>query len=218
MKSHLKKAGHILSIIRLTAELRVRIAGVLALVAMLFIFAGCAASGWTAEEISIINVPSDTLHVYTIETASEREVLRRESCLDFSDEMLSTEEYARLAVKMLATVTAPSQDGVGIAGPQVGISRNIVCVQRFDKPGEPFETYPNIRIINYFGEQELGPEGCLSVPGKSGEVVRYRDIEISYRNPVTMRDTTERIEGFTAVIFQHECDHLHGVLYSDKLM
>lgn len=187
-------------------------------VATLLAFAGCAAPGWTAEESGIINSPSDTLHVYTVENQSENEVLRRESCLDFSDEMLSTEEYARLAFKMLATVTAPSQDGVGIAGPQVGISRNIVCVQRFDKPGEPFETYPNIRITNFYGEQEPGPEGCLSVPGKRGEVARYRDIEISYRNPVTMRDTTERIEGFTAVIFQHECDHLHGVLYSDKLI
>lgn len=204
------------SITLLPAVARARITVALVSLATLFAFAGCAASGWTTEEQSIINAPSDTLHVYTIEIASESEVLRRESCLDFADRMLKTDEYRRLATKMLATVTAPSQDGVGIAGPQVGISRNIVCVQRFDKPGEPFETYPNIRIINYYGEQEPGPEGCLSVPGKRGNVLRYRDIEISYRNPVTMLDTTERIKGFTAVIFQHECDHLQGVLYSDK--
>lgn len=206
------------SITLLPAAARARITVVSVPVATLLAFAGCTAHGWTAEESGIINSPSDTLHVYTVENQSENEVLRRESCLDFSDEMLSTEEYARLAFKMLATVTAPSQDGVGIAGPQVGILRNIVCVQRFDKPGEPFETYPNIRITNFYGEQEPGPEGCLSVPGKRGEVLRYRDIEISYRNPSTMRDTMERVIGFTAVIFQHECDHLHGVLYSDKLI
>lgn len=206
------------SITLLPAVARARITVVSVPVATLLAFAGCTAHGWTAEESGIINSSSDTLHVYTVENPSENEVLRRESCLDFSDEMLSTEEYARLAFKMLATVTAHSQDGVGIAGPQVGISRNIVCVQRFDKPGEPFETYPNIRITNFYGEQEPGPEGCLSVPGKRGEVARYRDIEISYRNPVTMRDTMERVIGFTAVIFQHECDHLHGVLYSDKVI
>ena len=132
--------------------------------------------------------------------------------------------------------TDPSEDGVGIAGPQVGISRRIVAVQRFDKPGEPFEVYPNVRIVGRRGELCSGPEGCLSVPGRRGNVLRYRDIDIQYtlipssayadgasatsngaRVSGALRDTTERIQGFTAVIFQHECDHLDGVLYIDKL-
>ena len=62
---------------------------------------------------------------------------------------------------------------------------------------------------------EPGPEGCLSIPGKRGTVLRLRDIDISYSRP-DLPDTTERIQGFTAVIFQHECDHLDGVLYTDK--
>lgn len=44
------------------------------------------------------------------------------------------------------TVTDSTQDGVGIAGPQVGLKRRVVAVQRFDKAGEPFEVYPNIRV------------------------------------------------------------------------
>ncbi|HCQ72338.1 MAG TPA: peptide deformylase, partial [Rikenellaceae bacterium] len=98
-----------------------------------------------------------------------------------------------------------------------GISRRVVAVQRFDKDGEPFEVYPNIRITDRRGEKELGPEGCLSIPGKRGEVSRYRDIDITYTSVRTLRDTTETIKGFTAVIFQHECDHLDGILYTDYL-
>ena len=48
-------------------------------------------------------------------------------------------------------------------------------------------------------------------------MLRYRDIDIRYTSPKTLADTLERIQGFTAVIFQHECDHLDGILYTDKL-
>ena len=74
------------------------------------------------------------------------------------------------------------------------------------------------RITATRGTMEPGPEGCLSVPGRRGEVLRYRDIDISYISPETLQTVTERVEGFTAVIFQHECDHLDGVLYIDKLV
>ena len=50
---------------------------------------------------------------------------------------------------------------------------------------------------------------------KRGNVERYQDIDINYTSLKTLRDTTESIKGFTAVIFQHECDHLNGILYTD---
>ncbi|MDY5317981.1 MAG: peptide deformylase, partial [Candidatus Cryptobacteroides sp.] len=129
---------------------------------------------------------------------------------------LQSREFKVLAGKMVSTVTSPEQDGVGIAGPQLGVSRRVVAVQRFDKEGEPFEIYPNIRIVAKRGEKVPGPEGCLSVPGKRGDVLRYRDIDIVYSlADGTARDTLETVKGFTAVIFQHECDHLDGVLYTD---
>ena len=107
---------------------------------------------------------------------------------------------------------------MGIAAPQVGVSRNVIAVQRLDKEGEPFEVYPNIRITAFRGEREAGWEGCLSIPGRRGNVLRWRDIDISYTALASWRDTTERIQGFTAVIFQHETDHLKGILYTDKLL
>ena len=133
------------------------------------------------------------------------------------------------------TVTHPSQDGVGIAGPQIGLNRRVVAVQRFDKEGEPFEVYPNVRIVWASDSLAAGPEGCLSVPDRRGEVLRSQEIIIEYADitgiehslqqnrlksnrhakPVPMvRDT---VSGFTAVIFQHEIDHLDGVLYIDRL-
>lgn len=178
--------------------------------------AGCDAGDWTVAERKLIENPSEVMRVLTLEDASDAAVLRKQS-RDLPPAALADPLYAELADKLVATVTSPEQDGVGIAGPQVGVLRRIVAVQRFDKEGEPFEVYPNIRITATRGALEPGAEGCLSVPGRRGTVLRYRDIDIRYTSPATGRDTTERVEGFTAVIFQHETDHLDGVLYIDKL-
>ena len=215
-----------------------------ALCVALLICTGCAGNGgWTDSEKAVIastipgtdSLGTSILRVLTIADLADSLVLRT-PCSDFTPAMLQSPEFAALSSLMIATVQDPSEDGVGIAGPQVGISRRIVAVQRFDKPGEPFEVYPNVRIVGQRGELCSGPEGCLSVPGRRGNVLRYRDIDIQYtlipssayadgasatsngaRVSGALRDTTERIQGFTAVIFQHECDHLDGVLYIDKL-
>jgi peptide deformylase len=174
------------------------------------------------------------MRVLTIDAPSDLAVLRSLS-YDLSDSALLSDDFKRLAELMVATVTHPSQDGVGIAGPQVGLNRRVVAVQRFDKEGEPFEVYPNVRIVWASDSLATGPEGCLSVPDRRGEVLRSQEIVIEYADidgaeysckegrlnsnrdvkPIPMvRDT---VSGFTAVIFQHEVDHLDGVLYIDRL-
>ena len=173
--------------------------------------------GWSRGERKVIEGEGEVMRVLTVEDEKDLKVLRTEA-EGLTAKEVASETYRVLAEKLVATVTSPEQDGVGIAGPQVGISRRVVAVQRFDKEGEPFEVYPDIRITATRGAMEPGPEGCLSVPGRRGEVLRYRDIDISYLSPVTLETVTERIEGFTAVIFQPECDHLDGVLYIDKLL
>lgn len=185
-------------------------------VAAMMLATACTSS-WSRSEKDLIRSQGDVMHVYTVDVPSE-DTLLRTPCKDFSLSMISSELYGELAGKMLSTVTSPEQDGVGIAGPQVGISRRVVAVLRYDKQDEPFEVYPNIRITAFHGELVPGPEGCLSVPGRRGDVPRYQDIEISYVSPATLRDTTERITGYTAVIFQHECDHLDGVIYMDRII
>lgn len=176
--------------------------------------AGCGrGGGWTQAEKELINGSDSVMYVTTI--TADSAILRTPS-IDLSPDALKSAELATLMAKMLRTVTDPSQDGVGIAAPQVGINRRIVCVQRFDKEGEPFECYPNIRIDSLLGEIKVGPEGCLSVPGKRGLVPRHSRIKISYVSTPDGEARNEEIEGFTAVIFQHECDHLDGILYTDR--
>lgn len=178
----------------------------------------CAPGGWTASEKALINDESKgaVMRVLTVDDAADSLILRAPS-KDMSVKALKSPEYKLLENRLIATVTSPEQDGVGIAGPQVGLLRRVVAVQRFDKEGEPFEVYPNIRITAFRGDKEPGGEGCLSVPGRRGQVLRYRDIDITYTSLQSYADTTERVQGFTAVIFQHECDHLDGVLYIDKI-
>lgn len=178
-------------------------------------------ASWTDGEKAIINGRSPA-RVLTVEDSLDLKILRNSS-IALEDADLMSDEYAGLAALLVATVTDPSQDGVGIAAPQIGISRRVVAVQRFDKEGEPFEVYPNIRIVATRGEKEPGPEGCLSVPGYRGTVERWQEIDIRYTATCgeegakdRLRDTTETVKGYTAVIFQHECDHLDGILYVDK--
>lgn len=180
----------------------------------------CACGGnpaptFSEAEKELLDGGDTVMRVLTVDNPEDLTVLRTE-CADIPAEELRSEEYATLAARMVATVTSPEQDGVGIAGPQVGISRRVVAVQRFDKEGEPFEVYPNIRITAFRGERLAGSEGCLSVPGRRGEVLRWQDIDISYTSSRTLKDTVETVQGFTAVIFQHECDHLDGIIYTDK--
>ena len=199
----------------------------------LFIMAlsSCTSKGnFTKSDLNIINSRDSILRVLTVDNPADNKVLRKPSrCL--TDRALLSEDFARLSELMLATVTHPSQDGVGIAAPQVGLNKRVIAVQRFDKKRKlqngktefPFEVYANIKIVGASEEVELGGEGCLSVPGRNGDVLRSKEIIIEYtdysnsngrkRLPVVR----ETVNGFTAVIFQHEIDHLEGVLYIDKV-
>ena len=185
-------------------------------------FADCSrhsnlkASGFTSYELSVINESDSIMRVLTIDDPRDLAVLRAQSS-DFSSEALLSEEFERLSELMVATVTHPSQDGVGIAGPQVGLNRRVVAVQRFDKEGEPFEVYPNVRIVWQSDSLAFGPEGCLSVPDRREDVARSQEIVIEYTAVPGLKTISDTISGFTAVIFQHEVDHLDGVLYIDRV-
>ena len=180
--------------------------------------------GFTPEELALINGADSIMRVLTIDNPADSAVLRTPS-RDIPAETLTSADFERLAELMLATVKHPSQDGVGIAGPQVGINRRVVAVQRYDKePVEcdgisdyPFEVYPNVRIVWASDVLRPGPEGCLSVPDRREVVMRSEEIVIEYTNLKALQTVRDTIKGFTAVIFQHEIDHLDGTLYIDRL-
>jgi len=121
-----------------------------------------------------------------------------------------------LAKRMYLAVTDSLHPGVGIAAPQVGINRNVIWVQRFDKKGEPLELYLNPKITWRSKLLRKGLEGCLSIPDTMGQVLRNYTIHLTYQD-IKGHDHEEMVEGFTAVIFQHETDHLLGILFTDRL-
>lgn len=118
--------------------------------------------------------------------------------------------------RLWLTVTDSANLGVGIAAPQVGVHKRIIWIQRFDREGFPWEVYLNPKILECKGDSVAGPEGCLSIPGRTDTVFRPREILLEY-DLIDGEHKKEVVKGFTSVIFQHEIDHLNGILYLDHL-
>ena len=113
----------------------------------------------------------------------------------------------RLLNDMVDTMHAAN--GIGLAGPQVGISKRILVVDIGEGPIKLI----NPRIVDTDGSG-WGPEGCLSIPGLLGQVKRHAEIEVKGLNEhgETMHFACD---GLLAVVFQHEIDHLDGKLFID---
>ncbi|MGD2183657.1 peptide deformylase [Lusitaniella coriacea] len=117
--------------------------------------------------------------------------------------------------------TARLKNGVGIAAPQVSQSYRLFIVA--SRPNERYPDAPemeptamlNPSILSHGEERVKGWEGCLSVPGFRGLVPRYERIEVEYWDRQGRRNVRE-LSGFIARIFQHELDHLNGILFIDR--
>jgi peptide deformylase len=109
--------------------------------------------------------------------------------------------------------------GVGLAAPQVGVSQRLIVVEYGDEDNEdaPKKLFvlANPEYISQSEEKELGIEACLSVPNLVGEVDRHFAVTIKAQN---RRGTFVKVkaEGWLARIFQHEIDHLEGIIYTDR--
>jgi peptide deformylase len=102
-------------------------------------------------------------------------------------------------------------EGVGLAAPQIGISKRVIVVDVGDENG--LVEMVNPVIVEQEGEQ-LGPEGCLSIPNLNGEVRRAERIVVQGQNS-DGDSITVNASGYFARAFQHEIDHLNGVLFTD---
>ena len=135
-----------------------------------------------------------------------------------------TEPLNREIVKLIDTLinTAIANKGVGIAAPQISQSYRLFIVA-----SHPSDRYPhaptmpptamiNPRILSHSTEMTKDWEGCLSVPNVRGLVPRYQTIEVEY----TTREgkiKQEILTDFVARIFQHELDHLDGIVFTDRI-
>jgi len=169
----------------------------------------------TDAELEYINSESqdEAMRVFKNNSTSDDDVLRAKSL----PALMFSEGYDVLEKRMMAALI--EEKGVGIAAPQVGINRRVIFVQRLDKENTPFEIYYNPLITEKRGDMEEGWEGCLSVPDGFGKVMRWLDITVEHdiaESDGKIIRFSENISGFTAIIFQHEIDHLDGVLFIDK--
>ncbi len=119
-------------------------------------------------------------------------------------------------------------NGIGLAAPQIGVLKKVVIIGY-----EPSERYPEVQfdkeidgvkyrvlinpVIEYLTDETIGFwEGCLSVPGMRGYVERPKKIRVKFYD-MNEEFHDEIVEGFEAIVIQHECDHLEGILYVDRL-
>ncbi|MDN5397094.1 MAG: peptide deformylase [Chryseobacterium sp.] len=166
----------------------------------------------TSHEISLINNGdvNTALPIYQTTDANQHNTL-----LSLSSEINPVDPNTAVLVKRMKESLLSTDGGVGIAAPQVGINRKIIWVQRFDKEGNPLEYFINPVIVWRSELQNLGPEGDLSIPEFRDQFYRSKVIQLEYVD-LKGQKYSEIVEGFTEVIFQHEIDHLFGILISDK--
>ncbi|HEX7480766.1 MAG TPA: peptide deformylase [Polyangiales bacterium] len=146
----------------------------------------------------------------------------RAKCRDVTREEITTPEIKRLVRDMVETMH--EYGGVGLAAPQVHESVRLAVIQ-YDNDNERYEGQAEQPLLVLFNARVkvLDPtpagfwEGCLSVPGLRGYVERPSKIEVNFLDE-RGKPKTMLAEGFLATVFQHELDHLDGVLYVDKIV
>ena len=144
-----------------------------------------------------------------------KKVLRQEA--EYITPSDITSRKIQSVISDMNTSLATQNDGVAIAAPQIGESYRIFTVAPFifDQPENEHLVYINPEIIKVSKKTKFKHEGCLSCRWKVGDVSRHVEVTVraydEYGN-----EFTESADGLLAHIFQHEIDHLHGILFIDK--
>jgi len=124
---------------------------------------------------------------------------------------LAKDETQTLIDNMIETMK--SADGVGLAAPQIGVHKKIIIVETKSGP----EVFINPRITSRSLWHVTSEEGCLSIPGVYGQVKRNKKVTVKAldRHGHKIR---RKVSGMEAIIFQHEIDHLNGILFIDRVI
>jgi len=130
------------------------------------------------------------------------------------------DEIQNFAKEMLTCVK--NKEGVGLAAPQVFKSLKIMIISsnpnnRYpNAPKKKPEVLINPKIIKASKSKETEWEGCLSIPGIRAKISRHKKITVKYTT-LTNEKRVEKFEGFVARVFQHEFDHLNGLVFLDRI-
>lgn len=149
---------------------------------------------------------------------------RGEAILKLKAAPVAESEFNSDWIQQLASAmheTMSARNGVGIAAPQVYISKRVIIVASRPNPRYPDApemgavVMVNPEILEFSPETCLGEEGCLSVPNERGQVERAQGVIVRYQTLIG--EVVETVyEGFPARIVQHEVDHLDGMLFVDR--
>jgi peptide deformylase len=119
--------------------------------------------------------------------------------------------------------TMAARQGAGLAAPQIARPWRVVIYGINGNPRYPeAPPIPETVLINpnltpVGTASQLGWEGCLSVPGLRGQVARWQTLQLAWRDPLGQAHGIQ-VDGFHARVVQHECDHLDGMLFTDRLV
>jgi peptide deformylase len=118
--------------------------------------------------------------------------------------------------------TMRGANGAGLAAPQVGVAKRVFCVEVHDNPRYPYKPDIDLRVLvnpelRALSEETFSNyEGCLSIPDLRGLLPRALEVELTYTDRDGRR-VVEAIRGVSAGTFQHEQDHLDGILFVDRV-
>src|SRR6056297_635438 len=130
-----------------------------------------------------------------------------------AEKVTEFDEALHKTIEDMATLMY-KEDGAGLAGPQVGLNKQIFIED--DGSGSGWRAYINPEIICFSDEKDVAEEGCLSIPDIFENVERSKTIKVRYQ----LMDGTqkeEEVSSYLARIIQHETDHLNGVLFIDHI-
>lgn len=156
-----------------------------------------------------------TEHLQLLERSDPKLTKKSDTVIDYMDP-----DFQKLIDELI--LCGDENEGVGIAAPQVGKSIRLFIMA--PKPNPRYPDAPtmeatailNPKIISVSDTMEKGWEGCLSVPGFRGQVSRHTEIEVTYQDRFGNHHQ-QKFSGFLARLFQHEFDHLEGVLYPTRM-
>lgn len=133
---------------------------------------------------------------------------------------LATAEFQRFLDDLVETMRAAN--GAGLAAPQVGVARRVFCVEVHDNSRYPYKPDIELRVVvnpelrPLSDETFMNYEGCLSIPDLRGLLPRSLEVELTYTDRDGRR-VVEDVRGVSAGTFQHEQDHLDGILFVDRV-
>lgn len=144
----------------------------------------------------------------TLEIKKYPNSVLREKC----EEIEKIDEEIKKLIEDMKETLKESNNGLGLAAPQVGVSKRVIVI----RTSAGAEGFVNPKILKTSKEVETAEEGCLSFPGRFLKIKRAKEITVKALN-LNGDEMEIKAKGLMARLFQHEIDHLNGILFIDRI-